>query len=279
MPHLSGTTALHRRPNIQALCGGLCLTNYRAGVWSARAPVRHSFNDGGSAPLFLQFYPFRQSSLPAASICMDSPSPVPPREEPPAPGAFNLPTVRLVDLKSQLPPKDWPHAPVHRLAGNAVYFVTAGTLHKEHFFDTPEKRDLLERYLLAFAKEYGWQLEAWAVLANHYHFVARGSPNSRNLGEFLHDLHGVTSRELNKHDGVKNRRVWFNFRDTKLTIQYSYLARLNYVHQNAVRHKLVPVANQYPWCSAAWFERTASPAQVKTIYGFKTDRVKVEDDF
>jgi len=41
----------------------------------------------------------------------------------------------------------------------------------------------------------------------------------------------------------------------------------------------VRVANQYPWCSAAWFERVASPAQVKTIYSFKTDQVKVEDDF
>jgi putative transposase len=95
----------------------------------------------------------------------------------------------------------------------------------------------------------------------------------------LHDLHGVTSLELNKLDGISGRRVWFNFRDTKLTMQYSYLARLNYVHQNSVKHKLVPMANQYPWCSAAWFERTASSAQVKTIYSFKTDRLKIEGDF
>jgi putative transposase len=193
--------------------------------------------------------------------------------------AFKLPSVRLADLKSQLPPKHWPHAPVHRLTDNAVYFVTASTLHKQHLFDTPEKRDLFERLLLALAKQCGWQLEAWAVLANHYHIVARGNPDSRNLGEFLHDLHGVSSRELNKLDGIQGRQVWFNFRDTKLTIQYSYLARLNYVHQNAVKHKLVAVANQYPWCSAAWFERMASPAQVKTIYGFRIDQVKVEDDF
>lgn len=198
---------------------------------------------------------------------------------PVAPKTFKLPSVRLVDLKSQLPPKDWPHAPVHRLVDNAVYFVTAGTLHKAHLFDTPEKRDLLERLLLTSAKEDGWQLEAWAVLANHYHVVARGHPDSRNLGNFLHDLHGVSARELNKLDGVTGRLVWFNFRDTKLTIQHSYLARLNYVHQNAVKHKLVAVASQYPWCSAAWFERTASPAQVRMIYGFKINRVQVEDDF
>jgi putative transposase len=203
--------------------------------------------------------------------------PLPP--ELPVPGSFKLPAVPLADLKSRQPPKDWPHAPVHRLADNAVYFVTASTLHKTHFFDTPEKRDLLERHLLTLAKQCSWQLEAWAVFANHYHIVARGHPDSQNLGEFLHDLHGITSREVNKLDGVQDRQVWFNFRDTRLTIQYSYLARLNYVHQNAVKHKLVAVANQYPWCSAAWFERVASPAQVKTIYGFKMDRVKVEDDF
>src|ERR1043166_942376 len=67
--------------------------------------------------------------------------------------------------------------------------------------------------------------------------------------------------------------------ETRLTHPNSYLARLNYVHQNPVKHGLVRVANQYPWCSAGWFERTARPAQVKTIYGFKTDKLKVIDDY
>jgi putative transposase len=198
---------------------------------------------------------------------------------PPSPKTFSLPSAGFADSNSQLPPKDWPHAPVHRLADNAVYFITAATMNKQYFFYTPQKRDLLERLLLSFARDYGWQLEAWAVFANHYHFVARGNPDSRNLGEVLHDLHGVSARELNSLDKVKGRNIWFNFWDTKLTLQHSYLARLNYVHQNAVKHKLVPVANQYPWCSAAWFERVASPAQVKSIYDFKIDRVKVDDDF
>jgi putative transposase len=64
-----------------------------------------------------------------------------------------------------------------------------------------------------------------------------------------------------------------------LTYQHAYLARLNYVHQNPVRHGLAPVANQYRWCSAVWFERVASPAQLQTIDRMKIDRVKVEDDF
>ena len=75
------------------------------------------------------------------------------------------------------------------------------------------------------------------------------------------------------------RQVWHNFWETRLTYQKSYLARLNYVHQNPVKHGLVPVANQYPWCSAAWFERTASPAMVKSIYRFQVDRLGILDEF
>ena len=80
-------------------------------------------------------------------------------------------------------------------------------------------------------------------------------------------------------DDKIGRTVWFNFWDTKLTYERSYFARLNYVHQNPVKHGLVSMANQYPWCSAAWFERTASPAAVKTIYGLKTDYLEIYDSF
>lgn len=175
--------------------------------------------------------------------------------------------------------KDWPHAPVHRLHGKGTFIVTAGTLHKHHYFRRAELLDYLERELLAKAKQYYWQLEAWAVFSNHYHFVGHALEDAETLRPFLTHLHADTAREVNRRDGESDRQVWYNFWETKLTFEKSYLARLNYVHQNAVKHGLVLVANQYRWCSAAWFERTATPAQVKTIYSFKTDKVRVVDDF
>jgi putative transposase len=138
---------------------------------------------------------------------------------------------------------------------------------------------LLEFKLLSLAQKYHWQIEAWAVFSNHYHLVSRGCPASADLGKYLKHLHSDTARELNRLDGQEGRQVWHNFRETKLTFETSYLARLNYTHQNAVKHGLVPVANQYRWCSAAWFERVATPAQVQTICSFKIDQVNVEDDF
>ena len=53
--------------------------------------------------------------------------------------------------------------------------VTGATINKEHIFATAEKLSLVQEELLTLAKIYRWQLEAWAVFVNHYHFVARGS--------------------------------------------------------------------------------------------------------
>jgi putative transposase len=179
-------------------------------------------------------------------------------------------------------PNYWPHAPAHRLAEAGTYIVTAGTYRKEHFFQCDDRLQGLHDGLLKYARTYGWQLEAWAVFSNHYHFVAHSPEEAReagNLSQFLNHFHGRSSAWVNRLDGTQGRKVWHNFWETRLTYERSYLARLNYVHQNAVHHGLVEVANQYRWCSAAWFERTASPAMVKTIYGLKVDQVNVIDDF
>src|SRR5262252_2160332 len=158
---------------------------------------------------------------------------------------------------------DWPHAPVHRLDSAGIYMVTAGTLNKEHLFADAGKLTSLQNSLLSLAKKYHWQLEAWAVFSNHYHFIGRSNPESVSLKKLLTHLHADSARDLNSEDGTAGREVWFNYWDTKLTYERSYLARLNYVHQNPVKHGLVPVANQYEWCSAGWFERVARPAMVR----------------
>jgi hypothetical protein len=57
------------------------------------------------------------------------------------------------------------------------------------------------------------------------------------------------------------------------------LSPIHYVHQNPVHHGIVRNASEYRWCSAAWFERSARPAFVKSVYRFRTERIMVEDDF
>ncbi len=145
-----------------------------------------------------------------------------------------------------------------------------------------EPAGVLQRGLLRLARDFGWQLEAWAVFSNHYHFVAHSpynEPDASSLRAMLSLLHENAAKWVNRLDRSPGRKVWFNYRDTRLTYQKSYLARLNYTHQNAVKHGLVAASHLYPWCSASWFERTASPAPVKAIYRFRTDRMRLDDEF
>lgn len=92
------------------------------------------------------------------------------------------------------------------------------------------------------------------MFSNHYHFIGHspaGATGAESLSQMLGVLHAKTSGWVNRLDKTPGRQVWHSFRDSHLTYQKSYLARLNYVHQNAVKHGLAPVANQYPWCCAA----------------------------
>ena len=172
----------------------------------------------------------------------------------------------------------WPHAPEHRLSDSGTFIVTAGTYGKLHHFRNPERLDVLERGLLRVAATHEWRLEAWAVFSNHYHFVGHAA-EAGNLPRMLWLLHRRLAEWINRLDGTPGRRVWHNYWETRLTYERSYLARLKYVHQNPVRHGLVSVASDYPWCSAAWFEHSASPAQIRTLGRFRVDRLNVLDDF
>ncbi len=175
----------------------------------------------------------------------------------------------------------WPHAPTHQLAHQGTYFVTARTYEAAHHFRGADRLAVLHRGLLRLALDFGWQLEAWAVFSNHYHFVAHSPVNesdASSLRAMVSLLHEKTAKWVNRLDHKQSRKVWFNYRETRLTYQKSYLARLNYTHQNAVKHRLVAAAHLYPWCSASWFERTASLAHVRAIYRFRTDRMKLDDE-
>lgn len=173
----------------------------------------------------------------------------------------------------------WPHAPIHRITETGVYMVTSGTYQKQLYFHDGSRLKMLHEALLSIASKHAWRLEAWAVFPNHYHFIAHAPKDAATLTAFLRELHSRTAVALNRHDGTPGRKVWHNYWDTRLTHEKSYLARLHYVHQNPVKHGVATVASQYLCCSAAWFERTATATQVKTIYSFKTDQLHVDDDY
>jgi putative transposase len=173
----------------------------------------------------------------------------------------------------------WPHAPAHWLFEPGTYMVTASTRLKLPHLNLPERRDFFMEALFGCAVEFGWQLQAWAILCNHYHFVAASPSDPTTLRRFIGKLHMTTSKQLNTWDQTAGRKVWFQYWDSLITFERSYLTRLNYVHNNPVHHGVVACAENYQWCSAFWFSLNASPAFVATVKSFRTDKLDIPDSF
>jgi putative transposase len=165
------------------------------------------------------------------------------------------------------------------LAEPGAYIVTAGTYLKKPIFCGPQRLEYLCDRLLELAEKYEWQLQAWAVFPNHYHFVALSPAQAASLTSLSRHLHSVTTIQANRWDATPGRKVWFQYWETNLTYPESYFARLSYVHRNAVHHRIVREASLYPWCSAGWFQRRAEASFYKRIMQMKIDRINVEDEF
>jgi len=172
---------------------------------------------------------------------------------------------------------DWPHSPIHRLGEAGAYMVTASTYREALLFMGGKRLTLVRDTLFKLAKTLEWNLQAWAIMPNHYHFIATCEDKAETLRTMIRRLHSLTARWVNAQDGTLGRRVWFQYWDSHLSFERSYLARLNYVHCNPVHHGLVRDAEQYPWCSAAWFARNAEPSFYKTVRSFPIDKTNVVD--
>ena len=175
--------------------------------------------------------------------------------------------------------RPWHHRPSHVFVPDTMYMITAGTLEKEHFFRCKDRLRMLEDTLLEVFALYSWNVQAWAVFSNHYHIIAQSPDEAKSLKPMTQRIHSQTARLVNKQDNIPGRQVWFEYWDTCLTYENSYYPRLNYVHNNPLKHGLVHRSEDYPDCSATWFREHTDPAFRRKVESYRYDRIKVEDDF
>lgn len=157
--------------------------------------------------------------------------------------------------------------------------ITSATYRKQLLFARPEDLDLLHDAILELADRQGWKLDAWAVFANHYHVIGQSPDQAGAPGRLTTSLHRRTAIELNRRHGTPGRTVWYRSWPSRITFERSYLARLAYVHFNAVRHGLVNDPAAYRWSSARWFEDHAPRPFYESVVSMRIDRVHVADDF
>jgi putative transposase len=175
--------------------------------------------------------------------------------------------------------KTYLHNPPHYFVPNAMYMVTGSILHKQHLLSENKRKEFFLNTLFEKASDFNWDLQAWAILNNHYHFIGKSPENAGTLPKLIQQVHSITAIQINRWDNISGRRVWHNYWDTCLTYEKSYNARLHYVHINPVRHGLVKNAEDYPFCSYKWFLENGDDELKYQVFSQPIDKINVVDDF
>ncbi len=171
------------------------------------------------------------------------------------------------------------HNPPHYFIPDAMYMVTGAILYNQHLLRDNRRKEFVLQTLLERAAHLDWRLQAWAILNNHYHFVAKAPKDAMTLRKLIRQFHSITAIQLNKWDQTPGRQIWCNYWDSCLAYERSYLARLHYVHMNPVKHGLVENAIDYPFCSYGWFIEQGDETLKRQVFAQPINRVNVIDNF
>ena len=144
--------------------------------------------------------------------------------------------------------KTYSHNPPHLFLDRTSYFITGGTHKKQAFWFDDERKHILLDAIKDWFSKYKWDIEAWIIFNNHYHLIVcryRGE----DLSPIIRRIHGRSATLLNRRDGCRQRKVWWNYWDRCIRNEKDFLAYLHYTLWNPVKHGFVSQPQDYGWSS------------------------------
>jgi putative transposase len=157
------------------------------------------------------------------------------------------------------------HSPPHFHNISGTYLITAACYEHRPIFDHRDDLSYLSNEMLDSLKEAKISPQAWIFLPNHYHFLATVG-DIRLIGETLRLAHSRIATQMNGRHAQRGRKVWYQYNDRLIRNDRHYLATINYIHDNSVKHGYVDDACAWAWSSLheyiktqgwSWLARTA----------------------
>lgn len=144
------------------------------------------------------------------------------------------------------------HSPPHPIRDQPFYLLTAACYEHKHHMRSQERRiQVLHRLTDLFTAD-GMEIQAWAILPNHYHLLVHVTDFGA-LGGIFRQVHGATSRQWNLQDVTPGRKVWYRYADRAMRSERHYYTTLNYLHYNPVKHGYARSPYEWEESSVHWY--------------------------
>lgn len=176
--------------------------------------------------------------------------------------------------------KIYQNNPPHLFRPKGKYFITGSTYRRKCHLVSEETKNATLEYLFKSFNNFGWSIEDWVLLDNHYHILVEAPEQADTLSKAINHFHKFSALWIKKYQGIQNdgHKIWYNYYDTCITYERSYFARINYIWFNPVKHGYV--LDPEDWKFGSYYFRSRNKESVEeNIMNFPWDKVKVEDDF
>jgi putative transposase len=164
----------------------------------------------------------------------------------------------------------------------ALHYVTGNCHNRIPVFTEPECCEAFLDELWRLNQTWPSKLISYVSMPDHFHLIS--NPRDGRIKEFTRDLKSQSakaivqaSRCFSFPQDEEGHRVWQeSFKDVPLWSLWMIWQKINYIHANPVKARLVRSARDYPWSSfRAFYEGTDEPLPVDHEWFWPEDSEKL----
>ena len=134
-------------------------------------------------------------------------------------------------------------------SGNACYYVTTDVLNRKTYFSDKRHCEILIQNINFYRKKFDFKFIGYVIMPTHFHGLFLTS-NTGTISEIMRDLKGYTAKKINELHKRINVSFWQDgFYDHVIRNQKDLEEKLNYIHYNPVRAKIVENPEDYLYSS------------------------------
>ena len=139
--------------------------------------------------------------------------------------------------------------PQHRTAPGSSYFITTKCWQGRTVFQIPENAEILIEGLLRYRDRGVYLLHEFVIMPDHLHLMLTPSATT-SLEKAIQLIKGGSSYQIRKARNHK-MEVWqVGFHDWTIRDSNDWQTKVEYIHTNPVRAKLVQRPEAWPYSSA-----------------------------
>ncbi len=148
-----------------------------------------------------------------------------------------------------------------------TYFFTVVTYRRQRFFTLPDCRLALRNAIVRTKRDYPFSIEAWVLLADHLHCIWTMPENdsyfSKRWGLIKATFSKQTKAELHQEKWMNESKrkhrettIWQRrFWEHRIRDEEDYVAHVDYIHFNPVKHGYVDQVREWPYSTFHRFVR------------------------